>query len=149
MCRVSVKSSAALVLAILLATPIASVVAAEYFGDTGSASGWAGEFPPEGYNPYLPQSSHPVQRIEQLPLGGYPPLPGYGQSPVVSQPTPVTPISPVFPAPPEYYNPQAVPMPGGNPYSPGYAPGLYSPAPGLYPGYFYPFNNSQFMAPFF
>ena len=150
MCRLPVNISAVLVSAIAFAVVASSVGAAEYFGDSRDTTGWVGEFPPEGYNPYLPESSRPVQRIDQLPPSGYLQSPVYGPAQVVPQTAPLAPVSPVTPTLPEYYNPQAVPAPGVNPYSPGYAPpGLYSPAPGLYPGYFYPFNNSQFIAPFF
>jgi len=123
------------------------VGATEFYGDGGSASSWDGEFPPEDYNPYLPESSRPLQRVDQLPLTTtYPPSPVFGMTPTVPQ---TAPVAPVVPTVPEYYNPQAVPMPSVNPYAPGYSPGLYAPAQGLYPGYFYPYNNSQFMAPFF
>lgn len=150
MCLISAKTRRFLLASVLLGTSV-SVWATEFYGDSGNASSWDGEFPPEDYNPYLPESSRPLQRVDQLPFTTtYPASPVFGMPPTtVPQAAPVAPVTPVAPTVPEYYNPQAVPMPSVNPYAPGYSPGLYSPAPSLYPGYFYPFNNSQFIAPYF
>ena len=102
-------------------------------GVTDTSPGWAGEFPPEDYNPYLPESRRPVQQLFS-PL--QPPL--YSRPPVASRPVAPLPVSPVLPRP-GYYGPGMAPYP----------PSLYTPDPGLYPGYLYPFNNGQFFAPFF
>ena len=138
MCPLSSKRLIVSIVLLLLA-PV--VGASEYYGDA-PVPAWHGEFPPEGYNPYLPNSRPPVQQMYRPPFTGYPQSPVPVQS--VPQLMPRLPASPVVTTP-EYFSPQAIPLPPATPYSPG----LYAPSPGLYPGYFYPFNNSQFVAPFF
>ncbi len=128
-----------LTLAVVFAA-ITTPVVGDYHSDPSADSSWAGEFPPEDYNPYMPDNQRPVQQLP-APLQS----PFYPQSPILSRGTAPTapPLAPAVPRP-GYYSPRALPLPGGS-----YPPPVYAPDPGLYPGYFYPFNNGQFFAPFF
>lgn len=131
----------AILLAILLvALPLGGALA-DYHGEGSGDSGWMGEFPPDDYNPYLPESQRPAQQL-MVPMQS--PLPA--RAPVSPRLLPAPVVSPAPAATyPGYYSPQVLPLPSVSPY----APGLYAPDPGLYPGYFYPFNNNQYIAPLF
>ena len=143
-----------------------SVLAAEYYGDSGSGSTSTMDgdysspqqelFAPESYNPYLPQQRYPRQQQYYVPAPVVSPQPVYPQSSQSLYPqsplaAPVAPAqSPVVTVPPaaNYYMPPL--SPGLNIYSPSlYSPGLYNPGSTVFPGYFYPFNNSQGVFPAF
>jgi hypothetical protein len=138
---------------ILVCLPVVSAVllangasAAEYYGDAIETVDPSDdeEFAPESYNPYLPESRFPGQRLFApapavvAPVYPRAPVvaPVYPQAPVVAPATPLqAPLQ--SPVPGSFYAPSVVP--GMN----NYFPGLYNSGAEYLPGYFYPFNNSQ------
>ncbi len=131
----------AIFLSILLVALPTGGAPVDYQRKESGDSGWMGEFPPDDYNPYLPENQRPAQRL-MAPVSS--PLPA--RAPVSPRHLPAPVVSPAPAATyPGYYSPQVLPLPPVSPY----APGLYAPDPGLYPGYFFPFNNNQYIAPLF
>ena len=124
---------------LLTALPLGSAQA-DFFGEGDDDSGWTGEFAPEGYSPYQLKGQ---QSVQQLVVPMQPPL----SMRVPVSPRPLLPpvVTPVVPplTYPGYYSP--LQFPSVTPY----APGLYTPDLGIYPGYLYPFNNNQYIAPLF
>ena len=126
-----------LLVILLAALPLGSALA-DFLGDDDSGS--TGKFAPEDYSPYRPESQRSAQQLVvpmQSPLSVRVPV-----SPRPLLPSVVTPMAPPLTYP-SYYGPLQFPS-----VAP-YAPGLYTPDLGVYPGYLYPFNNNQYIAPLF
>lgn len=124
------------------------VLASGYHDGSEGEAAWGEAFPPEDYNPYDPNSDRTAQQLMPVvPVAPVVPSPVY--APAVPAVAP-QPVAPALGYPTTGYGvtpPAAIIAPS----APAYPPALYSPAPGLYPGYpyTYPYNNNQILPPYF